>query len=803
MKKITYLLTLVLFALLSTAQAQNPTDKIDLKKFNDRYLAELINAKINTLRDSLKLHKLEKDSLLEMAAKNHSAYIKKTDDISHLQPTPEFSNLEKRVEYFKGTQEKLSEIIEVIYLDKPTQIYKEKETIKIYTYGEAADFYFKNSYNTSAHYDIITKRDMYTSGISFGVNEERKCIYVVQVFGSKAFKFHHSVKHKDNKKTFYPSKKLNVENAYGLQPYDEKICRKCIEKFNLVPDYVKYGLTVENKKIYFNFSDLAVFEKVFMDGDEAIAVDILHIDQYPCNAGNMLHRSVIHDGILSKPLNKSDILKNNTKDKESNAIKVFMGDCPYTNPNEFELSLLLIKTNTLCDYRMSVPTPTFRTEIMEIDLYTDTLSKSEILKKKNLRFGIPFEKSKAEYQEKDIKPFYDSLNLNKFNIKEMTILAYSSVEGSAEKNLELQKQRAQSIVNVLQSFQLDSIKTVIRTLENWDQFFRDVKNSSYAWLSTLDKPTIKEKLQQDTLALALEPILKKERKAFITLKVVEKIDLTGDKHELVKHYMNALAKKDVANASILQSTLFDAISSDEMKYDMVGLVAIPKTKEFAQMINNDVVFRYTNKIPGDYIKNLEDASALDPSNLFIKFNIYNIQLKSWADSSMLVSNPDPIIKNIKTLFNTKVDKKMVNQIYLNYYILVTDMYKKNQKYKYRDDAVGLVKKYYKTVEATQKDYLILSNYFVSHGRKDYALEVLQPLIESGEYTEDILFAYLSLTVPDFNSYEKNSTISLMKKAKELNKDKFCKLFGTDKLKFQLFKSEELKDMYCETCKAAQ
>ncbi|HSZ25289.1 MAG TPA: hypothetical protein VK766_06215, partial [Cytophagaceae bacterium] len=164
-----------------------------------------------------------------------------------------------------------------------------------------------------------------------------------------------------------------------------------------------------------------------------------------------------------------------------------------------------------------------------------------------------------------------------------------------------------------------------------------------------------------------------------------------------------------------------------------------------------------------------------------------------------VSNPDPIIKNIKTLFNTKVDKKMVNQLYLNYYLLVTDLYKKNQKYKYRDDAVGLVKKYYKTVEATQKDYLILANYFNTNGRTDYALEVLQPLIESGEYSEDILFLYLTLNMNDFSNYEKNSIPSLMKKANEMNKDRFCKLFGVDKVKFSLFKNEELKKMYCESC----
>ncbi|HSZ24797.1 MAG TPA: hypothetical protein VK766_03715, partial [Cytophagaceae bacterium] len=75
MKKLTYLLTFILATLFFKGYAQNPTDKIDLKKFNNRYLAELINAKINSLRDSMKLHKLDKDSLLEAAAYNHSNYI--------------------------------------------------------------------------------------------------------------------------------------------------------------------------------------------------------------------------------------------------------------------------------------------------------------------------------------------------------------------------------------------------------------------------------------------------------------------------------------------------------------------------------------------------------------------------------------------------------------------------------------------------------------------------------------------------------------------------------------------------------
>ncbi|MCS6823750.1 MAG: hypothetical protein NZ529_05600 [Cytophagaceae bacterium] len=760
--------------------SQNPDDKIDFKNFNHSFLAELINQQINALRDSIKAPKLTKDSILELAAKNHAVYILKSDQISHLQPDPLFANLEKRVEYFKGTQEKLSEIIEVIYIDKPTQIYKKKETIKIYTYGEAADFYIQNSINTSDHYEILTQKHFYTTAIAFAVNPDRKCIYVVNVFGSRAFKPHHMVKHKTHKKTFYPSKKINIDNAYGIKPYDDKVCAKCVEKFQSIPDYVSYGLKVENNKIYFHFSNLEWFEKVFNEGSEAIAADVLHLDQYPCNDGNMLHRSPVHDGILFRPFSKSEILKNNLR-KDENAVWVYLGDCPYTNPNEYNLSLLLINNNTLCGYYINSPPVNATTGLIETEFYSDTLSKSEISKNKNLRFSIPFEKAKSEYSEKDIKPFYDSLHLNKFDIKELVIIAYSSVEGSTEKNSELQKKRAQSIVKVLQSSQMDSIKTTIKTLENWDQFYREIKNTPYAYLASLDKATIKEKLKQDSLLTALEPILKRHRKAFVTLKVEKKIDLTKNKSELIPHYKTALAKKDFANASALQASLFDAVMNKEISYGTMENISIPKSKEYAQLINNDIIFRYNNGYEMDYVKALEEVSALDPSNVFIKFNLYNMQLLNWYKDPSSMNNPDPLIKNIKTLFNTKIDKKLANQLYLNYYILVSDYYKNNQKYKYRDQAVDIVKKYHKTFDATQKDILTLANYFVRHGRRDYSIEILTPYIQSGEYSEDMLFFYLSLIQSDIESYERYSTVALMKRASEMNKTRFCKLFGEETL----------------------
>jgi uncharacterized protein YkwD len=799
MKTLRSLLVLLVLASSTASFGQSATDKIDFKNFKSALLAQLIQEQILKLRDSLKIHPISKDSILELAAKNHVLFVKKTDNIeSHLQPEPEFATLEKRVETFKGTQEKLGELIEKIYIDQPTQIYKKSEIIKLYTYQDAANFFFQNNIASKEHLELLTRPEWFTYGISFALNEERKYIYAVIVVGSKGFRFHHSVKNKDNKKQFYPSKKLNIDNAYGVGAYEEKKCMKCNERFSNIPEYVKWGIVTEGSKIYFQFSDLTLFEKVFPDGDEALAVDIVHLDQFPCSSGNSLHRSPVHDGILFRPLVKGELLKANKK-KEENQVYTYLGENPYSNPAEFELSLILIKDNTLCKYLINSPAAKHKPGIIETDLFTDTLSKNEILKKKNLRFVIPFEKGKSEFSEADIKPFYDSLNLNKFNIKELNIVAYSSVEGSIEKNLELQKLRAQSIVKIMQSFQLDSIKTTIRTLENWDQFNRDIKNTSYAYLTTLEKPVIKEKLQSDSLLSALELYLKKERKAIITLKVVEKIDLTTNKQDFVNLFKAAIQKKDYANASILQNALFEAIAAGELGIYALDAAPLPRTKEFAQLINNEIIFRYQQKFNMDYVKALDDASALDPSNAFIKFNSYNLSLKGWADSTITVTNPDPIIKNIKGLFSTKVDKKLTNQLYLNYYILVSEFYRKNNKYKYRDESLAQVKKYYKTIDASQNDVYALANYFAYHGREDIAIDVLHPSIESGDFNEDMLFYFLSLALSDPDNYAKFHVSDNMKKAKEMNKNRFCTLFGEGKLRFQLFKDEEIKKQYCEGC----
>ncbi len=127
----------------------------------------------------------------------------------------------------------------------------------------------------------------------------------------------------------------------------------------------------------------------------------------------------------------------------------------------------------------------------------------------------------AEYAPEDIRPLYDSLRLTDFNIKKVKIRAYSSVEGTLKRNIELQEQRAESIVKALQSFQKPVIINDIESSENWVEFLNDISGTKYENLKTLSKKQVRKKIV-GKLSDALELYLKNHRKAVVTLELDKK-----------------------------------------------------------------------------------------------------------------------------------------------------------------------------------------------------------------------------------------------------------------------------------------
>src|SRR5690606_39503726 len=114
-----------------------------------------------------------------------------------------------------------------------------------------------------------------------------------------------------------------------------------------------------------------------------------------------------------------------------------------------------------------------------LSLMFDTLSVSNKADSVNskLTFEIPFDKNKSNYHHDDIKPFLDSLNLKKYDLKKIDVYAYSSIEGRQKENKQLQIKRAESIVKAIQKYNVKNVETYIYTEENWDGFYESIKGS--------------------------------------------------------------------------------------------------------------------------------------------------------------------------------------------------------------------------------------------------------------------------------------------------------------------------------------
>jgi hypothetical protein len=186
------------------------------------------------------------------------------------------------------------------------------------------------------------------------------------------------------------------------------------------------------------------------------------------------------------------------------------------NKENIEVNYILLNNKNLCYSSSIINLNVNGWKLLEMGMYYDTLTPEKIQEKykelsKTLHFTIPFERNKSEYKPEDIKPLYDSLQITDYAIKTISIKAYTSVEGSYERNLKLQNQRAQSIVAALQSFQSETIESSIEASENWVEFLNDIAATGYTSWMTLSKDEIKEKLKSPTLLSTLEPVLRKHR----------------------------------------------------------------------------------------------------------------------------------------------------------------------------------------------------------------------------------------------------------------------------------------------------
>lgn len=611
---------------------------------------------------------------------------------------------------------------------------------------------------------------------------------------------------------FLSSEIMLAQNEFNINlGNNQQLCSGFNQAFKNRPKESSFAIKREGTNIYFEHNDEQWFNNLFRNPQDGIAVDVVDKQRYNCNEVVVDRRQI--RGELQKPVYAKQ-LKSTLKKIDDTKFRVLVGRIPEAwQDHELEFNILFLSDNSLCQYYVIYDLKAYAWDLLDMGIYLDSLTYSNkqisnnddgfVFKNKTLKFSIPFEKNKSEYLPQDIKPLYDSLRLTDFNIKTINIKAYASVEGSLERNIELQEQRAQSIAQALQSFQQPTIETTISSSENWVEFLNDIQNTNYENLASISKFEVKSRLT-GRFSEEMEPILKNHRKAVIELEL-EKIDVykNNTAQELLGKFNAALAVAEVDEASKIQNTLFERLNSREISPDFLKKMEIPNQDLFVHLINKKTSFNYFLDerqvlITHNQLLELEKLAPKDPR---VKYNLVVTKMKLWRYKALEV-DVDKFKSEISSLKNYGIDAILINRMMINYHIILAENFMRARDFNNKDRSVNYINDNYNKVTLSNYDYLSLAQFFSYYGNTEMSTELLTPKAKSIDIDEDLLFYYINLTIVDRELTQTSDYRTIMLNAYNLNPERFCGLFnpyGQGGVTFQLLEDEFLLTSYCESC----
>ncbi|WP_288954614.1 hypothetical protein [uncultured Polaribacter sp.] len=578
--------------------------------------------------------------------------------------------------------------------------------------------------------------------------------------------------------------------------------------FQKKPKEVKFSIKREGNKLFFKTNNKKWFLSVFKNSGDGIAVDIVSKSRYKCN--NKIEDSQIR-GTLLKPVFAKQLIKG-FKPIVSNYFKTFVGNVPENlRGEELEYNILFLSNKAFCWYQSTYNLESYPWDLLDMGVYLDSLTYKDkkipsndkfVTKYKTLKFVVPFKKNKAAYSSEDIKPLYDSLKLTDFNIKKIRIKAYSSIEGSLKRNIELQEKRANSIVKSLQSFQKPDIEVEISSSENWVEFFNDISKSKFKNLKLLSKKEIKNKVV-GSFSIELEKYLQNHRKAVIILDLEKKDKYKNmSKENLIATFNDLISKDNIDEALVVQNSIFEKIK-EEHSPDLLKQLNVPKQLKYIPILNKNSIIKYDidvkyAKIAFDELKMLE---ILDPENKKVKYNLVVVKFIIWRYRWENVDE-NHFKKQIVNLKEYGIPKNLIDRMLVNFHIVKAEKNLRAREYDKKDESLEFIIDTYENFNLSNYDYLSLAQFLTYYSDLDEATYLLDDKVTTITVDEDLLFYYLNLTLTNKYAVESQAYRVIMLNAVEMNKERFCKLFNPSSkggVTFQLLENKYLRKTYCENC----
>jgi outer membrane protein OmpA-like peptidoglycan-associated protein len=661
--------------------------------------------------------------------------------------------------------------------------------------------------NNKKDKEILLKPQYMLIGIKCVMQKDGKKIVATAVFGGYD-SFNTGAKMK--KELAVP---FNTKSKKLLTPY-AKSCKSCEKWKNY--DVLQKGLKVENGKIYLEYANLKDLKRLLKKTKDGLAVDVVQKSQYEKADYNIVDNNFQNKGIMGKVIAKDQVFAKNLvkpdpkakKKVKINKLKIEMGKFNPKITGPYELNLIVVQDGHVCktvtrsylekgDQESSTPVGIIPADsTVGLKPAFEPKSESSIL-----NFTIPFEKNKSEFKPEDIAPFIKALNEPDFMIDGLYIYAYSSIEGDAGANAKLQRKRAESVTNVLQSMQQNKITPNIETKDSWVLFELEMEDGKYADLVKLGKEKAIKKINNDGALLnELEPVLAKQRFAQMVMDVT--YDISGDKEQkfTTVSFNRAIKANKMSQAYKIMEYASTRKIAKKYTEDALDSFKIPENPKFINLLNNKAYYNYlanSSIVDEDDYAEFKRIEKIDPASDVVRFNRIFCSIK--IDSTTGTKEQQAKMQQeIDALYKSKISKKLVDGLNIEWQFKIIESLDTTDGADAQIEAcINKIKGFYNFKEASWQNALKLAYVFTRGKDYKFSSTVLEPFLKVENVSEDLLFSYISIASHLPEKFYSRVFSDALHKAKEKNPERYCKLFGDPYMSFQVLDNPNAKKDYRE------
>ena len=741
--------------------------EIDFKKLNSK-----VSILISNHRKSLKLKEFDKDTFLLKAAEDHSLYLKKLGFLSHEQKDVKKKNPSDRVNFYGG--KKFSGFGEnILFTSIKQEKYSDKELDKL------AQTIFNQWKNSPPHYKNIINKDFDAADLGFFIDIKRNRIYATHVFGRKGIEIPNQLS----------------ENAFGLKVKNQK-CKTIDFGTKL---HIGNSIQIEGENVILYYHDKQEFETIFSNPKDGIAIDFVEKEQMSCNKPNTFDISPIYDGVMSEPIYREELLKNNTAQNKYKLI-TNVGKVPsHLIGKEIVANVILIFDNCACEYVVPLQIKSKTIDLFPLDPIIELINDASLSNK-----GIIYtEEILFEFDKNKVKSNNESYYKLHHKVHSTQIYSYSSVEGNEISNKKLHNDRAAAI----QKFAKDSLgikikPSIIVAEENWEKCYIQLAMENMEYLASKPKNEIRKYINLKNKDF--ETYLNEQRVSKLVVNYYGEIDkdslLKAQNSELFYdlNLKTAIFDKNYKKANLALSKIysleFSSCIFDEMVFNEIK--TNPKLVQNATAVickNFNLDYFKTTQFLKIWLEKFDSLPKNAQLNLLILYSRINSELlEKWDINFSKLTNVIKPVSVENKFITFKENKKLQSNFdyILLYYSNHINDYKNINEY---FDRVYLS---FKSNIKTKEDRMNLA-LFVNHWSVySYCIALLKSEMNKPSFSKEEALLLAQTAALFFEENDAKTNQQVLNMVYQLNKKEWCEW---QKENFNLLRNEQIKSDFCKKC----